>query len=118
MRQKFDSLSENLNNSTSYLTLLLDPRYKAQIIPNNLDVDMAKKELLDVFTGYQILENQNKESNEETNTTPIGEKRKSLGIMEQILQKKMKSNNSQSYNEVDEYLAIPVEPQYVNLCEW
>ena len=117
MKQKFDSLSDNLNNSAAYLTLILDPRYKTQIIPNNLDVEIAKSILTTEFTSYQILVEQNREINEEINIS-VGEKRKSLGIMEHILQKKKKSSNIQSRNEVNKYLAIPVESQDVNPCEW
>jgi len=119
MKQKFDALINNLDNTASYLTLLLDPRYKTQIIPNNIDVEMAKQSLLTEFTSYQNLVGQEKEVNEkETDTAIVGEKRKTSGIMEQILQKKKKYNNSQSRNEVNEYLAIPVESQNVNPCEW
>jgi len=118
MKQKFDALINNLDNTASYLTLLLDPRYKTQIIPNNIDVEMAKQSLLTEFTSYQNLVGQEKEVNEkETDTAIVGEKRKTSGIMEQILQKKKKYNNSQSRNEVNEYLAIPVESQNVNSCE-
>ena len=118
MKQKFDALINNLDNTASYLTLLLDSRYKTQIIPNNIDVEMAKQSLLTEFTSYQNLVGQEKEVNEkETDTAIVGEKRKTSGIMEQILQKKKKYNNSQSRNEVNEYLAIPVESQNVNSCE-
>ena len=121
MKQKFDFLSDNLNNSAAYLTLILDPRYKTQIIPNDLDLEMAKNVLTTEFTSYQILVEQDKEINEEINketNTSVGEKRKPLGIMEHIIQKKKKSSNLQSRNEIDEYLAIPVESQNVNPCEW
>src|SRR6266542_3927836 len=115
------TISDNLNNSAAYLTLILDPRYKTQIIPNDLDLEIAKNVLTTEFTSYQILVEQDKEINEEINketNTSVGEKRKPLGIMEYIIQKKKKSSNLQSRNEIDEYLAIPVESQNVNPCEW
>ena len=120
MKQKFDTLSNNLDNTASYLALLLDPRYKTQIIPNNIDIEMAKQLLLTEFTSYQNFVNQEKEINDEkeTDTAIVEEKRKPSGIMEQILQKKRKYNNSQSRNEVNEYLVIPVESQNVNPCKW
>src|SRR6266498_2512160 len=96
MKQKFDSLSDNLNNSAAYLTLILDPRYKTQIIPNDLNLEMAKNILTTEFTSYQILVEQDKEINEEINketNITVREKRKSLGIMEHIIQKKKKSSN-------------------------
>src|SRR5436190_1350872 len=110
MKQKFDALSNNLDNTASYLTLLLDPRYKAQIIPNNIDIEVAKQFLLTEFTSYQNLVDQEKGVNDkETDIVIVGEKRKASGIIKQIIQRKKKYNNSQSRNEVDEYLAIPVE---------
>ena len=119
MKQKFDTLSNNLDNTASYLTLLLDPRYKTQIVPNNFDIEVAKHSLLTEFTSYQHLVDKEKEVNDkETNIAIVGEKRKLSGIMEQIVQKKKKHNNSQSRNEVNEYLAIPVESLSVNPCEW
>src|SRR6266540_2331383 len=120
MKQKFDSLSDNLNNSAAYLTLILDPRYKTQIIPNDLDLEMAKNVLTTEFTSYQILVEQDKEINEKINketNTSVREKRKLLGIMKHIIQKKKKSNNLQSHNKIDKYLAIPVESQNVNSCK-
>ena len=116
MKLKFDLVSNNLNNSAAYLTLILDPRYKMQIVPNNIDIEMAKDALLTEFNSYQILLEREK-SEEETNTLPMAEKKK-LGMMELILQKKKKSNNLQFHNEVDEYLAIPVESQIIDPCKW
>lgn len=111
MKVKFDSLSNNLNNSAAYLTLILDPRYKTQIVPNNIDIEMAKNTLLTEFNNYQVLIESEK-NNEENSilTVKLGEKRKPLGIMECILQKKKKSNNLSFNNKVEEYL--------VNPCEW
>src|SRR6266508_115340 len=120
MKQKFDSLSDNLNNSAAYLTLILDPRYKTQIISNDLDLEMAKNILTTEFTSYQILVEQDREINEEINkenNTSVREKRKLLGIIEHIIQKKKKSSNLQSRNEIDEYLTISIESQNVNPCE-
>lgn len=117
MKEKFDSLSNNLNNSAAYLTLILDPRYKVQIVPNNIDIEMAKNTLLTEFTSYQVLVESEK-SNEEISTSTMGEKRKPLGIMERILQKKMKSNSLLFHNEVEEYLTASIESQDVNPCEW
>ena len=119
MKQKFDTVSNNLDNTASYLTLLLDSRYKMQIVPNDIDIEVAKQLLLTEFTSYQNLVDQEKGVNDkETDIAIVGEKRKPSGIMEQIIQKKKKHNNSQSRNEVNEYLAIPVESQSVNPCEW
>ena len=60
MKQKFDSLSNNLNNLAAYLTLILDSRYKTQIILNDLNLEMAKNILTTEFTSYQILVEQDK----------------------------------------------------------
>ena len=43
MKTKFNSISTNLFNSTAYLALVLDPRYKTQILPNNIDADTIKE---------------------------------------------------------------------------
>ncbi len=88
MKQKFDSLSDNLNNLAAYLILILDLRYKTQIISNDLDLEMIKNILTIEFTNYQILVEQDKEINEKINketNTSIGEKRKLLGIMKHII---------------------------------
>ena len=88
MKQKFDFLSDNLNNSAAYLTLILDSRYKTQIIPNDLDLEMTKNILTTEFTSYQILVEQDKEINEKINketNTSVREKRKLLGIMKHII---------------------------------
>ena len=83
MKQKFDTVSNNLDNTASYLTLLLDPRYKTQIVPNDIDIEVAKQLLLTEFTSYQNFVNQEKEINDEkeTNTAIVEEKRKPSGIM-------------------------------------
>ncbi|RIA87086.1 hypothetical protein C1645_828294 [Glomus cerebriforme] len=41
MKEKFDSLSIILIVQQLYLTLILDSRYKTQIMPNNIDIEMA-----------------------------------------------------------------------------
>ena len=56
MNTKFKSVLENLYNSSAYLALVLDPRYKTQILPNNIDESMLKQVLMDEFNNYQSLE--------------------------------------------------------------
>ena len=36
MKIKFDSIQEKLYHSSAYLALILDPRYKTQILPDNI----------------------------------------------------------------------------------
>jgi hypothetical protein len=111
---KFKSILGNLYNSSAYLALVLDPRYKTQILPNNIDESMLKQVLMDEFNNYQSLER----LSDNENDTTIGNKRKSIGLIDQMLQKKKKSNNLQKHNEVDEYLITPIEPSNINPCEW
>ena len=42
MNIKFKSILENLYNSSAYLALILDSRYKTQILPNNIDESTLK----------------------------------------------------------------------------
>ncbi|CAH1769976.1 3544_t:CDS:2, partial [Entrophospora sp. SA101] len=93
MITKFNSISENLYNPTAYLALILDPRYKMQILPNSANIETLKE-----------LINTNK--------------RKPAGIIEQMLTKKLKNNNLSSVNEIEEFLTINVEPTNINPCEW
>ena len=116
MENKFNSIRENLYNPCAYLALMLDPRYKTQILPNGVDVETIKKILIDKYNNYKNMDNPENEINEDTSSS-IGEKRKSVGIMNLMLQKKQKTNNSQR-NEIDEYLIINVEPSNINPCEW
>jgi hypothetical protein len=119
MKEKFDSLSINLYNSTAYLALMLDPRYKTQILPNHANIDEMKQMLLEKYSSYQNIEQSSTNENEnETSESLVGNKRKSSGILSQMIQKKIRSNNLQSRNEIIEYLAIPVEPLNINPCEW
>ncbi|CAB5376434.1 unnamed protein product [Rhizophagus irregularis] len=55
MKNKFDSIQENLYNSSAYLVLILDPQYKTQILPNNISEDMIKQILVDKFNSYKNL---------------------------------------------------------------
>ena len=66
------------------------------------------------------MENLEKLSDEEDddNTLVGGNKRKSVGLLDHMLQKKKKTNNLQSRNEVNEYLITPLEPSNINPCEW
>ncbi|CAB5389087.1 unnamed protein product [Rhizophagus irregularis] len=119
MQEKFRCISVNLYNSTATLALVLDPRYKTQILPNSISVEDAKQLLLEKFNSYQNMEqtliaddeNEIKEDN-------VGDKRKTSGILSRMIQKKRKFNNLQSRNEIMEYLAIPVEPIDIDPCEW
>src|SRR5215213_4682521 len=43
MITKFNSISENLYNPTAYLALILDPRYKMQILPNSANIETLKE---------------------------------------------------------------------------
>ena len=117
MITKFNSLYKNLYNSTAYLALVLDPRYKIQIIPNSVNVETIKELLSDKFYSYkeEFFTSVNTEINEEEN---IGVKRKGSGILEKMLQKKKKSNNLRTFNEIDEYLSVTVEPSNINPCDW
>lgn len=114
MENKFNSIQENLYNPSAYLALILDPRYKTQILPNSVDAETIKKILKDEYNNYKNMD-ENK-INEDVSSL-VGEKRKAVGIMNLMLQKKQKVDNSQR-NEIDEYLIINVEPSNINPCEW
>ncbi len=116
MNEKFQSILNNLCNSSTYLALILDSRYKLQILPDNVDAEIIKQTLIDEFNSYQILEQlNNDEFNEEASST--GDKRKSLGMLDRILQKKKKFNNTQN-SEIDEYLKTSIESPNTNPYEW
>ncbi|CAB5359326.1 unnamed protein product [Rhizophagus irregularis] len=106
---------QNLYNTNAYLALVLDPLYKTQILPDNINEEDLKQMLTNKFNNYQNLE---KLFDEDNNDTLEGNKRKSIGLLDHMLQKKKKSNNSQSHNEINEYLIIPLEPSNINPCEW
>ena len=95
------------------MALVLDSRYKTQILSNNIDESMLKQVLMDEFNNYQSL----KRLSDNENDITIGNKRKSIGLIDQMLQKKKKSN-LQKHNEVDEYLITLIEPSNINPCEW
>lgn len=116
MDTKFESVLENLCNSSAYLTLMLDPRYKTQVLPDNINESELKQILEDEFNNYQTLEQLDNKSSDDTSIT--GNKRKFTGLLDHILQKKKKSSSSQSRNEVHEYLIIPTEPSNIDPCEW
>jgi len=117
MNTKFKSVLEHLYNSSAYLALILDPRYKSQILPDSIDEDTIKQILVEEFNNYQILERSYNSENDDDGSV-VGDKRKSIGLLDYMLQKKKKSSNLQSRNEVDEYLITPVEPSNINPCEW
>ena len=85
MKIKFDSIQEKLYHSSVYLALILDPRYKTQILPDNISKNEIKNILIDEFNIYKNLNSEN-DINEWASS--VGEKRKALGIMNLILQKK------------------------------
>ena len=82
MENKFNSIHENLYNPCAYLALMLDPRYKTQILPNGVDVETIKKILIDKYNNYKNMDNP---KNDEDTSSSIGEKRKSVGIMNLML---------------------------------
>jgi len=116
MEEKFQSVLDKLYNTNAYLALMLDPRYKLQIIPENIDIEVTKQILVDEFNNYQILEQSF--NDEIDDNLSMEDKRKQLGILDRILQKKKKSSNFQLHNEVDEYLTTSTEPLNTNPCEW
>ncbi len=115
MKDKFDSIKENLYNSSAYLALILDPRFKTQILPNDVNEDDVKQTLIDEFNYYKDIDHSENEINE--GESSVGQKRKAIGIMDLMLQKKQKGGNLQR-NEIDEYLIIPIEPKDIDPCEW
>lgn len=119
MKIKFNPISTNLYNSTAYLALVLDPRYKTQILPNNTDADTAKQMLSEKYASYQNAEQALSADDEnEINDGNVGYKRKSSGILSRMIQKKKRVSNLQTRNEIAEYLAIPVESLSIDPCEW
>ncbi|CAJ0824325.1 2949_t:CDS:1, partial [Entrophospora sp. SA101] len=53
MITKFNSISENLYNPTAYLALILDPRYKMQILPNSANIETLKELISNIFDLYK-----------------------------------------------------------------
>lgn len=45
MKNKFDFIRDNLYNSSAYLALILDPRFKTQILPNDISEVVVNKHL-------------------------------------------------------------------------
>jgi hypothetical protein len=119
MKIKFDPISTNLYNSTAYLALVLDPRYKTQILPNNIDANTVKQMLSEKYASYQNTEQASSaDDKNEINEGNVGDKRKSSGILSRMIQKKKRVSNLQTRNEIAEYLAIPVESLSIDPCEW
>ena len=116
MNTKFKFVLEHLYNSSAYLALILDPRYKSQILPDSIDEDTIKQILVEEFNNYQILERSYNNENDDDGSV-VEDKRKSIELLDYMLQKKKKSSNLQSCNEVDKYLIILVEPLNINSCE-
>lgn len=89
MKTKFNPISTNLYNSAAYLALVLDPRYKTQILPNNTKADTVKQILSEKYANYQNAEQALPADNEnEINEGNVGDKRKSSGILSRMIQKK------------------------------
>src|SRR5437763_8198300 len=87
MNTKFKFVLEHLYNSSAYLTLILDPCYKSQILSDSIDEDTIKQIFVKEFNNYQILKRSyNNENNDDSSV--IGDKRKSIGLLDYILQKK------------------------------
>ena len=72
MNTKFNSISGNLYNTSAYLALVLDSRYKIQILSNNISEEDLKQMLTDKFNNYQNLEKLSDEDN--NNGTSEGKK--------------------------------------------
>ena len=72
MESKFNSIQENLYNPCAYLALILDPRYKTQILPNGVNAETIKKILVDEYNNYH----KNMDNSEINNdaSSSIGEK--------------------------------------------
>src|ERR1044072_5152857 len=71
MESKFNSIQENLYNPCAYLALILDPRYKTQILPNGVNAETIKKILVDEYNNYKNMDNS--EINNDASSS-IGEK--------------------------------------------
>jgi hypothetical protein len=54
MNEKFNSVLDNLYNSSAYLALILDLCYKLQILPDGIDAEIIKQILINEFNNYQI----------------------------------------------------------------
>src|SRR5437763_15913935 len=87
MNTKFKSVLEYLYNSSAYLALILDSRYKSQILPDSIDEDTIKQILVEEFNNYQILKRSYNNENDDDSSV-VGNKRKSIGLLDYILQKK------------------------------
>src|SRR3954467_15612228 len=93
MNTKFKSILENLYNSSAYLA---DSRYKSQILSDFIDENTIKQILVDEFNNYQILKRLYNSENDD-NSSVVGDKRKSIGLLDNMLQKK---KNLVIYNHV------------------
>src|SRR5437660_3030163 len=99
MNTKFKSVLEHLYNSSAYLALILDLRYKSQILPDSIDEDTIKQILVKEFNNYQNLKRSYNSENDDDSSV-VGDKRKSIRLLDYMLQKKKKFSNLQSRNEV------------------
>src|SRR6266498_4797581 len=90
MNTKFKSVLEHLYNSSAYLALILDPRYKSQILPDSIDEDTIKQILVEEFNNYQILERSYNNKNDDDSSV-VGDKRKSIGLLDYMLQNKKRN---------------------------
>jgi hypothetical protein len=111
MNDKFITVSSNLYNDAIILALVLDPRYKTEYYPNDINISTIKSILKNKYLEYKQLQLNDEYKNSEENNS-LTEKERIISTNSFINQvfKKKRIMSLQSNDELNEYLLITVEP--------
>jgi sulfur relay (sulfurtransferase) DsrF/TusC family protein len=119
MNDKFITVSSNLYNDATILALVLDPRYKTEYYPNDINISTIKSILKNKYLEYKQLQLNDEYKNSEENNS-LTEKERIISTNSFINQvfKKKRTMSLQSNDELNEYLSITVEPLDIDPIEW
>nr|XP_043606535.1 zinc finger BED domain-containing protein RICESLEEPER 2 isoform X2 [Erigeron canadensis] len=118
MAAKVRSYNDQVSNIFTYMTAILDPRIKIELIPESLNLETYLEEARSHFVRNYSNTHFSSISTSYGNTQDLDDGGGNVSFAEEIARKRRRASMGSSTDELTQYLSEPLAPIPIDVLEW
>ncbi|XP_071702559.1 zinc finger BED domain-containing protein RICESLEEPER 2 isoform X2 [Rutidosis leptorrhynchoides] len=118
MTTKVRSYNDQVSNIFTYMTAILDPRIKIELIPESLNLDNYLEEARSHFVRNYLSNHFASMTSSYGNTQELDDGGSNVSFAEEIARKRRRASMGNSTDELTQYLSEPTAPIFTDVLEW
>lgn len=118
MATKVRSYNDQVSNIFTYMTAILDPRIKIELIPENLNLENYLEEARSHFVRNYSASHFTLMNTSYGSTQELEDGGSNMSFAEEIARKRRRASMGNSTDELTQYLSEPTAPIPIDVLEW